>query len=69
MMMQHPVTLLELQKAQYKDLLADAEARRLVRQAEAAHPAPPNLVERLVDAVGTILVRHRAKAPNRSALA
>ena len=69
MLTQHPVTLQEWHKAHNRELLAEAEAWRLVRQAEAAYPARPDLVKRIVDAVGTILMKHQAKAPNRSALA
>ena len=56
MIMQHPVTVKELHKAHYRDLLEEAEAWRMVRQAEAAQPAKPSLVKRIVDGVGVLFI-------------
>ena len=56
MIMQHPVTVQELHKDHYRELLEEAEAWRMVRQAEAAQPTQPNLVKRIVDGVGVLLI-------------
>ena len=67
-MMQHPVTLQEWHKIHYRELLEDAEAWRLVRQAEAAQPTRPNLVKRIVDGVGTMLIDSGKRLTERYAL-
>ena len=53
--MTHPVTLHELAKDRQNELLEEAAARRAARQARAAQPARPGLVERVADGVGTLL--------------
>jgi hypothetical protein len=54
--MMHPVTMQELHRARQRDLLKEAEALRMIRQAKAAQPARPCLVKRIVDSVGTLLI-------------
>ena len=67
-MMMHPVTMQELHKARYRDLLEEAEVWRMVRQAEAGQPAHPNLVKRIVDGVGTLLFDAGKRLTERYAL-
>jgi hypothetical protein len=54
--MRNPIITHEYAKARQSDLLKEAEARRVARQAKAARPAQPSLVERIVDGVGTLLI-------------
>lgn len=54
--MMHPITLQELARARQRDLLNEAEARRMARQAKATRPAQPGLAERIVHGVGTRLI-------------
>jgi len=57
--MLNPITVQELSKAHQRDqreLWKEAEAKRMVRQAKAVQPAPPGLVERIADGVGTLLM-------------
>ncbi len=67
-MMMHPITVQELHDARYRDLLKEVEAWRLVRQAEAAQPAQPSLVKRIVDGVGTLLIDAGKRLTERYAL-
>jgi hypothetical protein len=53
--MMYPVTMQELHKARHGDLLKEAEALRMIRQAKGAQPAQPGLVRRIVDSAGTLL--------------
>jgi hypothetical protein len=57
--MLNPITVQELARTRQRDqreLWKAAEARRMVRQAKAAPPAPPGLVERIAGRVGTLLM-------------
>jgi hypothetical protein len=54
-MMMHPITVQELHKARYRDLLKQTENWRPVRQAEAEQPVQPSLVKRIVAGVGTLI--------------
>ena len=57
--MLNPIIVQELAKThqrEQRELWKAAEARRMVRQAKAAQPAQPGLVERIADGVGTPLM-------------
>jgi histone H3/H4 len=67
----HPITMQELAKTHQRDqreLWRKAEVRRMVRQARAARPAQPGLVERIVDRVGTLLIEIGERLTERCAL-
>ena len=54
--MMRPDTMRELHKSRHRDLLKEAEALRMIRQAKAAQPAQPGLVKRIVGGVGALLI-------------
>ena len=68
MIVQHPITVQELHEAHYAELLEEADAWRMVRQAQAAQPAKPNLVKRIVDGVGVLLIDAGKRLTERYAL-
>ena len=52
----HPVTMQALAEGRQRDLLKEAETRRMARQAKAAQPAQPGPVERIAAGVGILLM-------------
>jgi hypothetical protein len=51
-----PITVQELAKMHQRELLKEAEARRMACQAKAAQPAQPGPVERIAAEVGVLLM-------------
>ena len=69
--MLNPITVQELAKTHQRDqreLWKAAEARQMVRQAEAAQPAQPGLVERVAGRVGKLLMGVSQRVTEQRAL-
>jgi hypothetical protein len=57
--MLNPITVQELAKTHQRDqreLWRQAEARRMARQAKAAQPAQPGLIDRIAGGVSTLVM-------------
>ena len=60
--------VLRMSRARQRDLLREAEAFRIAKQAMEAQPVRPGLVERILDAVGTRLIVAGQRLTERPAL-
>jgi hypothetical protein len=61
------ITVQELAKLHQRELLKEAEARRMACQAKATQPDQPGPVERIVDGVGTLLIGIGGRLTERQA--
>jgi hypothetical protein len=66
--MLNPITVQKLAQLHQRELLKEAEARRMAYQTKATQPDEPGPVERIVDRVGTLLVGIGGRLTERQAM-